>query len=79
MRNSSYNMEIKEHETRKEDNVENMKSQSSSSEKLGHSKKLMKKIEQPEHNGSHDTSSRFTFFEAYPGSCGNNRVYTLSI
>jgi hypothetical protein len=48
MRIDSYNMERRAHETRKKDNVENGEAQRSSSEKLGHSQKWMKKTEQLE-------------------------------
>jgi hypothetical protein len=64
MRNASYNMERRAHETRKEDNVEKMEARSSSSEKLGHSQKWMKKTEQPEQNGSHEESLSLTFSES---------------
>jgi hypothetical protein len=37
MRSASYNMARRSHETRKEDNVENMEAQRSSFEKLRHS------------------------------------------
>jgi hypothetical protein len=51
MRSASYSMTRRTHETRKEDNIEKMEAQSSSSEKLGHLQKWMKKTEQPEQNG----------------------------
>jgi hypothetical protein len=69
-------MERRAHETRKEDNVENMEAQSSSYEKLGHFQKWMKKTEQPEQNGIHEASSRLTFSEAYMGSCGRSHIHT---
>jgi hypothetical protein len=50
MRSASYNMERRAHETWKEDNVERMEAQSTSTEKLGHSQKWMKKTEQPDMN-----------------------------
>jgi hypothetical protein len=63
------------HEARKEDNFENMEAQSSSSEKLGHLQKWVKKTEQPEQNGSHEASSSLIFSEAYVGSCGRSHVH----
>ena len=57
-------MTRREHEVRKEDIFKNMEAQSSISEKLGHSQKWMKKTKQPEQNGMHEASSRFTFSEA---------------
>jgi hypothetical protein len=44
MRNDSYNMEIRENETWKKDNVEIMEAQRTSTEKLGHSHKWMKRL-----------------------------------
>jgi hypothetical protein len=76
MRSASYSMTRRTHEARKEDNFENMEAQSSSSEKLGHLQKWMKKTEQPEQNGSHEASSSLIFSEAYAGSCGRSHVHT---
>ena len=75
MMSTSYNMARKSHETWKEDNVENIKAQSSSFEKLGQSQKWMKKTEQPEHNRNHEASSSLTSSEAYVVSYGKICVY----
>jgi hypothetical protein len=48
MRSVSYSMTRRTHESRKEDNVGKMEAQSSSSEKLGHLQKWVKKTEQSE-------------------------------
>jgi hypothetical protein len=76
MKSASYSMTRRTHESRKEDNVENMEAQSSSSEKLRHLQKWVKKDEQLEQNGSHEASSSLTFFEAYVGSYGEIRLHT---
>jgi hypothetical protein len=70
MRSASYSMKRRMHESRKEDNIENMESQSSSYEKLGHLHKWVKKTEQIEQQDNHETSSTLTFSKAYMVYCG---------
>jgi hypothetical protein len=79
MKSASYSMTRRTHKYRKEDNVENMEAQSTSTEKPGHLQKWMKKTEQPRQNGSHEASSSLTFSEAYTGSCGRSHIYTQVI
>ena len=62
MRSASYNMERRAHETWKEYNVEKMEYQSTSSEKMGHSHKWMKKTKQLGQNGIHESSSILILF-----------------
>jgi hypothetical protein len=75
MRSVSYSMTRRTHEARREDNVGNMEAQSSSSEKLGHLQKWVKKTEQSEQNGSPKASSSLTSSEEYVGYIGNSRVH----
>jgi hypothetical protein len=75
MRNASYNMERRENETWKKDNVERMEAQRTSTEKLGHSQKWMKKTEQLDMNEGIKNEASLIFSEAYVGSCGNNHVH----
>jgi acetoin utilization deacetylase AcuC-like enzyme len=67
MRSASYRMTIRTHESRKEENFENMEAHSSSSKKLGHLQKWVKKTKQLEQNGSHEASSSLIFSETYMG------------
>ena len=69
-------MTRRRNEVRKEDIFENMEAQSSSSEKLGHLQKWVKKIEQSKHNGSLKGRSSFSSSEAYAGYNGNNHIHT---
>ena len=71
-------MTRRRHEVRKEDIFEKMEAQSSSSEKLGHLQKWVKKNDQLEQSGSLKGSSRLTYSEAYMGYKGNNHVHTQS-
>jgi hypothetical protein len=52
MRSDSNSMTRRKHEVRMGDIFEKLEAQSSSSEKQGHLQKWVKKIEQPEQNGS---------------------------
>jgi hypothetical protein len=79
MTSASCNMEIRAHVTWKEENVERMEAQSTSTEKPGNFHKWMKKTKPEEQNGSHEASSILTFSEAYIGSYGNNHVYMWSV
>ena len=72
----SYSMTRRRHEDRKGDIFEKMEARSSSYEKQGHLQKWVKKIEQPEHNGSLKGSSSVTSSEAYVGYNGNSRIHT---
>jgi hypothetical protein len=76
MRSASYRMTRRTHKARKEEKFQNMEAQSSSSEKLGHLQKWVKKTEQPKQDDNHETSSRLIFFEAYIGSYGISHVHT---
>jgi hypothetical protein len=66
----------REHKARKEDIAENIEAQSTSTKKLGHLQKWMKKIEQPRQNGIHEASSSLIFSKAYVDSCGRSHLYT---
>jgi hypothetical protein len=76
MRSASYIMKIRKNKDRKEDNVENMEAQSSSSEKLGHLQKWVKKTEKPEQKGSHEAISSLKFSKEYAGYHGESHVHT---
>jgi hypothetical protein len=76
MRSVSYSMTRRTHEARKEDNVGNMEAQSSSSEKMGHLQKWVKKTEQSEQNGIPKASSSLTSSEEYTGYIDNSHVHT---
>jgi hypothetical protein len=76
MMRTSYSMTRRRHEVRKEDIFEKMEAQSSSSEKLGHLQKWVKKTEQSEQNGSLKGSSSLSSSEAYMGYNGNSHVHT---
>jgi hypothetical protein len=78
MRSALGRMEIIAHVNWKEEDVERMEAQSTSTEKLGHFQKCMKKTKPPEKNGGHEATSSLTFFEAYVGSYGNSGVYARS-
>jgi hypothetical protein len=78
MMRNSYSMTRRRHEVSNEDIFEKMEAQSSSSEKLGHLMKWVKKTEQSEQNGSLKGSSSLTSSKAYVGYNGNNRVHTLA-
>ena len=69
-------MEIRENETWKKDNVERMEAQRTSTEKLGHSQKWMKKTEQPDMNEGIKNQESFTLSEAYEGSFGTSHIDT---
>jgi len=70
-------MTRRRHEVRKEDIFENMEAQSSSSEKLGHLHKWVKKTEQSKQNGSLKRSSSLTSSKEYMGYNGNSRILML--
>ena len=76
MMRTSYRMTRRRHGVRKEDIFENMEAQSSSSKKQGHLQKWVKKIEQPEQNGSLKGSSSLSSSEEYEGYNGNSHVNT---
>jgi hypothetical protein len=76
MMRTSYSMTRRRHEFRKEDIFENIEAQRSSSEKMGHLQKWVKKNEQLEHNGSLKGSSTLSYSKSYVGYNGNNRVHT---
>jgi hypothetical protein len=61
MMRTSYSMTRRRHEVRKEDIFENMEAQSSSSKKLGHIQKWVKKTKQSENNGILKGSSSLSY------------------
>jgi hypothetical protein len=75
MRSASYSMERRAHVTWKEDNVERMEAQSTSTKKSGHSQKWMKKTEQPDMNEGIKNQESFTLSEAYTGSYGRSHIH----
>jgi hypothetical protein len=75
MMRNSYNMTRRRHEVRKEDIFENMESQSSIYEKMGHLQKWVKKTEKSKQNESLKESSILSSSKAYVSYNGNSHVH----
>jgi hypothetical protein len=76
MMRTSYRMKRRAHDSTREDNVGNMEAQSSSSEKLGHLQKWVKKTKQSEQNDIPKESSSLNSSEEYVGDIGSIYVHT---
>jgi hypothetical protein len=76
MRSVSYIITRRTHEARREENIGNMEAQRSSSEKLGHLQKWVKKTGQLEKNEIPKASSSLTSSKEYMSYIGNSCVHT---